>query len=440
DGDRIKLDFHGNGEEGIVYHIYRDGEEVASGLSQTSWTDPNSGDHSMRTYCYAVESVFASSGNRSHHSRTQCYWGEDKHRARELPLHRFRHEGGAWSTEHGRAHYGDWGRPEHVLEVSYLRPEWTGKHYIQFTYGNGAGWIPTGITAAVKEVTVTRHRDQEIVARGHVIMPHLEEWSRWGDSTLMPAELDAGEVYSVRITDSVNMSYFAHFEPYTGGTGGGGDSYNMVNITAMKLLSLGGEDHRRQTGHHVPFDGDGDLGKFDEERRIVPGAPSQEWSGFAIDWDEDYVYIAVVSEVFADPYKPFMIYLEAISGSPQAPTASNGMEYSGLTPALPFAANVAITARQLSDDGSEGPWNGIWRREGGEWRQQERLQSGQDWWLADDHHTISLRIRRASLGSPDQLRLVAHVVNAVVDNEWRDVVPADHTPWENGGGFMVIEF
>jgi hypothetical protein len=437
--DRLALEFHGHGEEGIVFNIYRDGVEVASNLTETRWTDANSAAHASTTYCYTVESVFTVSGNRSHHSPIQCYWGEGLSRIKEVDLFRFRNEGGAWSLEHGRPHYMDWGRPQDVLEVAHLRPDWTGRHYVQFTYGNGAGSIPTGITAAVKEVVFTRVSDGARVAGSYVVMPQLGDWSRWGESTLMPVDLDSGEVYRVTITDGINMSYFAHFAPYTGGNGGGGDSYNMVNIASMKLLSMGGT-RRPSAPDRVGFNGQDDLGKIDESRRLVPGAQSQPWSAFGLEWNDDDLFIAMVSESVAVPHKPVMIYLEAITGTPSEPAASQGLEYSGQVPTLPFSANYAIALRRVSALDGDGPWNGIWRRTDTGWQRQERLATDVDYWPGQDGHTLAARIPRAALGSPDQIRLVAHVVHEVQAEEWKDVIPADHTPWENGGGFLTYTF
>jgi len=41
---------------------------------------------------------------------------------------------------------------------------------------------------------------------------------------------------------------------------------------------------------------------------------------------------------------------------------------------------------------------------------------------------------------PTHLRLAVHVVHAVSANEWKDLVPSTHTPWQSpGGGYYEID-
>jgi hypothetical protein len=135
-----------------------------------------------------------------------------------------------------------------------------------------------------------------------------------------------------------------------------------------------------------------------------------------------------------------MIYLEPVGSNPPSPSASQGLTYSDQTPTLPFTARYAVSLRRLSDDGSgEGPYNGIWRNEGGEWVRQQRLEQGKQWWISSDQHTLSVRIPREALGAPEGLRFVAHVVNAAVGNEWKETLPAGHTPWEGGGQYFSVD-
>ena len=70
-----------------------------------------------------------------------------------------------------------------------------------------------------------------------VFMPHLgDSWDRWGESSFVSVELSAEKTYKAEIRDAFNMSYFKHFEPYTGGAGGGTDVYNRANISTLKFL------------------------------------------------------------------------------------------------------------------------------------------------------------------------------------------------------------
>ena len=105
---------------------------------------------------------------------------------------------------------------------------------MQAVYGNGAGGFDTGITAAVKWVQVERSR--AIIGEGALVMPHLGEWSRWGDSSFVPVDLTAGETYRITLSDGFNMSHLDHYTRYVGGRGGGTEPSNYVNIAEVKLL------------------------------------------------------------------------------------------------------------------------------------------------------------------------------------------------------------
>jgi hypothetical protein len=106
--------------------------------------------------------------------------------------HLRRHRGARASTNHGRFHYQDWGDPGHRLVVPAVTPTRTGPHLVQVVYGNGAGPINTGITCAVKRVTVEDTGTGQVVASGVILMPHLGRWDTWGNSTFVRADLTAG--------------------------------------------------------------------------------------------------------------------------------------------------------------------------------------------------------------------------------------------------------
>ena len=114
--------------------------------------------------------------------------------------------------------------------------QYTGKHLVQLVYGNGSNSIDSGITAAVKWVTVTDQSGQE-VGSGAIVMPQLGAWDVWGDSSFLPVNLVAGEPYTIWITDGWNMSYLEHFRTYTQ-AGGGELPFNFVNIGELKILFL----------------------------------------------------------------------------------------------------------------------------------------------------------------------------------------------------------
>ncbi|MAO82290.1 MAG: hypothetical protein CMH50_00170, partial [Myxococcales bacterium] len=169
-------------------------------------------------------------------SQPLCWWGDGSSRVQSLYAQDFVASGGVWSTEHGRGHYSFWGAPEHTLTME-VTPNHTGEHFLQLVYGNGAGSIETGVTAGVKRITV-RNEQNAVIAEGAVVMPHRRNWSDWGDSSFVPATLEAGRTYTVVVSDGVNMSYLDHYRAYEGGRGGGERSSNDVNIAELKLLFM----------------------------------------------------------------------------------------------------------------------------------------------------------------------------------------------------------
>src|SRR5690606_33476732 len=110
----------------------------------------------------------------------------------------------------------------------------------QAVYGNGAGSLESGITCAVKRAVVEALPAGDSVATGYLVMPQRASWSSWGDSSFVRMNLAAGTTYRVRVDGdgaATNMSGFAHFADYTGGTGGAAPFFR-VNIAELKVLAL----------------------------------------------------------------------------------------------------------------------------------------------------------------------------------------------------------
>jgi len=231
-GGLLQLSFDDAGEAGVTFEVFRNGASVASGLTGPTWTDPDSADWSA-THCYAVASVF-SNGHTSQHSPAMCWWGDAYERIMTIDASAFVASGGVYNDAHGRWHYDQWGAPSDTLEVPALVAPVSGDVWIQLVYGNGAGPISTGITAAVKWVSI--EDAYGVVAEGPIVMPQTGDWALWRDSTLLRANLQAGTSYRILIADGINMTYLEHFAPYTGGNGGGLDTYNAVNISEIKVL------------------------------------------------------------------------------------------------------------------------------------------------------------------------------------------------------------
>jgi hypothetical protein len=221
-------------DTGVTFNMYRDGVKVAQNAT-SPWIDDNSGDFADKSYCYSVTAL-NSEGNESHIANPVCYWGNEFDRIAKLEPVAFEQSGSAF-MDHGRMQFGDWGLPGAELSVSSFSPDVTGKYLIQIEYGSGRP-IDTGITACFKEVEITDLSDNS-KQHSFVVMPHLglNDWGRWGNSSFGEFHLDSSKTYRIVIKDTMNMSYFKHFVPYTGHpAGGGNDVYNRANVSTLKFL------------------------------------------------------------------------------------------------------------------------------------------------------------------------------------------------------------
>ena len=221
-GTEVTLNF--SSLELTTFRIYRDGELIASDLSSI-WLDT-----ATSSACY---SAVAQLTLFSLPSEPSCWWGENYQNIQSYTS--FAVSGGQYSTSYGRPHYDNWGEPAHTMNTM-ITPNYSGQHYIQLVYGNGSGGFDTGITTAVKWIRITDQTNTEI-ASGAIVMPQLETWDEWGDSSFLPVSLQADQSYTVEISDGWNMSYLEHYRHYNG-NGGGDSSYNYVNIAEMKLLYM----------------------------------------------------------------------------------------------------------------------------------------------------------------------------------------------------------
>lgn len=246
--DRVQVGFTvpENGSD-VTFNVYRNGSRVAENLpgTTTNWLDPNSGAHATTTYCYTVEAVFGSSGNASQRAQPSCYWGPNAQRVQVWNAQTFQANGGTLTFNHGRSHYEDWGDPDHTLTISNVQANQSGWHYLQVEAGNGAGNVTTGITCGMKAIEVWE--GGTLVGGGYLMMPHLaapgdpNPWGQWRASNLIAVNLTAGKTYSLVIREDMasgNMSDYEHFATY-GGAGGQAGRFNKVNISDVRLLTMG---------------------------------------------------------------------------------------------------------------------------------------------------------------------------------------------------------
>jgi hypothetical protein len=231
---RLRFDLNEPGVA-LTTRILRDGQVLAEGVFADSWTD-NTASADGPSHCYTVESVFES-GNTSQRADPFCWWGPGADRIQSFGADQFSHVGGALSNNHGRPHIEVWGDDGHEIRTPFFDLT-GGAHLIQTVYGNGAGGLTTGITCAVKRVRLV-DANGAAFGSGYLPMAHTGEWSQWRSSGFVAVQAPAGRYQVVIDGDAraVNMSSFAHFSRYTGGTGGRDGTFNRVNISEIKVLA-----------------------------------------------------------------------------------------------------------------------------------------------------------------------------------------------------------
>ncbi len=213
-------------DESSQIDIYRDGVLVAEDVT-SPWEDL-----STSTSCY---SAVARLQNPSHPSAPNCWWGDSYNRIQLVSIEQFEVVGGTFSNTHGRPHYDNWGESDHEMTTTFTANH-SGSHYLQLVYGNGSNSISTGITAAVKRVTVT-DSNGTLISSGIFVMPQLGNWDTWGDSSLFALHLDAEQTYTLTLSEGWNMSYLEHYTDYIQ-AGGTSLTYNYVNIAELKILYM----------------------------------------------------------------------------------------------------------------------------------------------------------------------------------------------------------
>jgi hypothetical protein len=126
---------------------------------------------------------------------------------------------------------GDWPR-------SWTVPA-AGAYRVSLNYSNDHGPINTGITAAVKILTI--RCDDSAMQKLPIVMPHTvrEERSTYGQFTAK-----AGATCHFTLEDGFNMSYLSHFAHFTGGAGGIDGPLNKAEVHGLVIAPLGASDAR----------------------------------------------------------------------------------------------------------------------------------------------------------------------------------------------------
>lgn len=216
-------------EEGTNFQLYRNGQPFNPSTNVPL-------DTPTTTTCYGLTTQFEGSSHHSHPANPICWWGNEYSHILSIPFSSFSVVGGHYAETHGRPHQDNWGLPDHSITGNFVTTR-SGTHLFQVVYGNGLGGLDSGITSAVKWVRI-RNATNDIIAEQALVMPQLGDWDRWADSNFIGFEAEAHQTLSFEITDGLNMSYFDHYQTYTG-SGGGTEHANFVNIAEAKILFRG---------------------------------------------------------------------------------------------------------------------------------------------------------------------------------------------------------
>jgi hypothetical protein len=117
---------------------------------------------------------------------------------------------------------GDWPRS--------WTPARSGRYRAVLRYDNPHGPINTGVTAAVKRLSLRCGGEGEQVLP--VVMPHSKGEQR---STEAVFAARAGQACVIALHDGFNMSDLRHFARYTGGAGGAEGPLNDARIGALEI-------------------------------------------------------------------------------------------------------------------------------------------------------------------------------------------------------------
>lgn len=227
----------GKADDNIRYNIYRNGRQVASRIAQWQWTDTENANTELRT-CYAVEAVYMSSNNKSHHSEPYCIEGQH---SQSIAVTDARvHSNLKPVTD---AHFAapvllNWGAPDDTLAVKDIKIESPGLYALYVRYNNRQHTIDSGVTNAVKTLSVFK-AEGKLQQRSVVQMPNLsDEKGQYPlkNSTEIKVWLDKGS-YSLAMGDFFNMSYLQANSSYKG-AGGATGPVNKASIAGFSLTRI----------------------------------------------------------------------------------------------------------------------------------------------------------------------------------------------------------
>jgi hypothetical protein len=230
-------DGSGKADANIRYNIYKNGKQVAGRIGEWQWVDPDKANAELRS-CYAVEAVYLSSSNKSHHSEPYCIDGQH---SQQIGVSDERVQSNLKPVTD--AHYAEpvllnWGAPDDKLEVKDIKIESAGLYALNIRYNNRQHTIDSGVTNAVKTLSILDAQGK-LLQRSVVQMPNLsDEAGKYPlkSSTEIKVRLDKGS-YSLAVGDFFNMSYLQANSSYKG-AGGLTGPVNKASIAGFSLTRI----------------------------------------------------------------------------------------------------------------------------------------------------------------------------------------------------------
>ncbi|MYM68707.1 esterase [Pseudoduganella sp. FT55W] len=207
----LRIEAGAGAQAGVVYNIYRNGQLVGPRISADKWADRRA--DASANLCYAVEAVYAKSGNRSHHSMPVCLnEGENIATARV-----------------------DFGASPSDIFTQQIKIERAGSYALQIKYRNTAHQINLGVSGGVKWAAL-KDSTGNIVANGVLQLPHspADEGAKY--STPLRAKLTPGS-YTLQLSDFYNMSYMKNNATYSdaGGVKGASNKFDIHGVRVMPV-------------------------------------------------------------------------------------------------------------------------------------------------------------------------------------------------------------
>ncbi|MYM88074.1 esterase [Rugamonas sp. FT82W] len=216
--------------KGVVYNIYRNGKLATQRVSARTWADRRAtlpGHGESDNLCYAVEAMYAGSGNRSHHSAPVCLNSGVEIGAGDRRVQS--------SVAEADGRIAGWGAPADSFAVRDIKVERDGSYALQLKYRNTAHQVNLGISGGVKWMTV-KDGSGAVVAQGVVALPHSPANAGPSWSTPLKAALKAGS-YRLELGDFYNMSYLQSNASY-GDAGGVKGPSNRFDIHGVRIMPL----------------------------------------------------------------------------------------------------------------------------------------------------------------------------------------------------------